>query len=142
MIEYQNIVTRMLGADSFPYRNITINQMVYKQAVFALNAFFFIGLQEAYEISVELLIRELGLFDKMSLNPIKKERDQSNPKLDFEKNNIKNNATLIERTKLLNRFDIELYKLSVEIFCSKIIKYPDLLKKLHTTTKVKCDINN
>ena len=28
MPEYQNIQTRMLGADSFPYRNITINEGV------------------------------------------------------------------------------------------------------------------
>jgi hypothetical protein len=28
MPEYQNIQTRMLGADSFPYRNITITQKV------------------------------------------------------------------------------------------------------------------
>jgi hypothetical protein len=30
MHEYQNIVTRMLGADSFPYRNVTITEEVYK----------------------------------------------------------------------------------------------------------------
>lgn len=28
MPEYQNIQTRMLGADSFPYRNITVNDQV------------------------------------------------------------------------------------------------------------------
>ena len=28
MVEYQNIVTRMFGADSFPYRNITITEEV------------------------------------------------------------------------------------------------------------------
>lgn len=28
MMEYQNIQTRMLGADSFPYRNVTVNQQV------------------------------------------------------------------------------------------------------------------
>lgn len=28
MHEYQNILTRMLGADSFPYRNITITEKV------------------------------------------------------------------------------------------------------------------
>ena len=28
MIEYRNIQTRMLGADSFPYRNISINEHV------------------------------------------------------------------------------------------------------------------
>ena len=29
MPEYQNIQTRMLGADSFPYRNVTVNEEVY-----------------------------------------------------------------------------------------------------------------
>ena len=28
MPEYQNIQTRMLGADSFPYRNVTVNEEV------------------------------------------------------------------------------------------------------------------
>jgi hypothetical protein len=28
MHEYQNIVTRMLGADSFPYRNVTVTDKV------------------------------------------------------------------------------------------------------------------
>jgi hypothetical protein len=28
MVEYQNIQTRMLGADSFPYRNISITSEV------------------------------------------------------------------------------------------------------------------
>ncbi len=30
MVEYNNIQTRMLGADSFPYRNITITEEVSK----------------------------------------------------------------------------------------------------------------
>ena len=36
MHEYQNILTRMLGADSFPYRNITITDKV----IFILNIVF------------------------------------------------------------------------------------------------------
>lgn len=70
MHEYQNIQTRMLGAravttdsqdqinisimlgaDSFPYRNITVDDTVYEQAVEALNSFFFIGIQEVYDFS-------------------------------------------------------------------------------------------
>ena len=140
MMEYQNIMTRMLGADSFPYRNITVNNMVYKQAVVALNAFYFIGLQEAYDISVEVLIRELSLAETMKLAPVKKERDQTNKKLDMAKNEIRNNPSLMERARNVNSFDVELYRLAVENFCSKIVKYPDLLEKLHTTTKVKCAV--
>lgn len=30
MPEYQNVQTRMLGADSFPYRNVTITNKVNK----------------------------------------------------------------------------------------------------------------
>ena len=37
MVEYQNIQTRMLGADSFPYRNISITKEVLKRTIlFAL----------------------------------------------------------------------------------------------------------
>jgi hypothetical protein len=31
MVEYQNIQTRMLGADSFPYRNISITKEVLNE---------------------------------------------------------------------------------------------------------------
>ena len=137
MNEYQNIVTRMLGADSFPYRDINITEEIYAKATEALDAFYFIGLQEAYEISVKVLLRELGL-DSMKLSPIKKERDQSNKSLNRSKKKIKDNKLLMERTKLVNKWDAQLYERGVKAFCSKVIKYPDLLSQLHATTKVKC----
>ena len=34
MPEYQNIQTRMLGADSFPYKNVTITDKVKEKCVF------------------------------------------------------------------------------------------------------------
>lgn len=59
MHEYQNIQTRMLGADSFPYRNITIDDKVFERAVEALNKFFFIGLQEAYDFSLTVFLHKV-----------------------------------------------------------------------------------
>lgn len=110
MEEYQNIMTRMLGADSFPYRNVTINDDVFKQAIDAVNNFFFVGLQEAYEISVELLIRELNLNKDAFLSPIKKERDQSTGgKIVREKNELKQNNALLQRARVVNKYDVELY---------------------------------
>ena len=53
MPEYQNIQTRMLGADSFPYRNVTVNEKVFIKAVEALNAFFFV---------LDLLIHSIVFF--------------------------------------------------------------------------------
>jgi hypothetical protein len=52
--EYHNIQTRMLGADSFPYRNITVDQEVYSKAVEALDNLFFVGMQEEFEISAKV----------------------------------------------------------------------------------------
>ena len=61
MHEYQNIQTRMLGADSFPYRNVTVNDEVFERAVDALNRFFFIGVQEAYDFSVKVFLHEVTI---------------------------------------------------------------------------------
>ena len=91
MVEYQNIQTRMLGADSFPYRDIPITPAVYEQAVDALNHLFFVGLQEAYDISVQVMIRELGVPVQVQ---VRKERDQQNSKsLIKQKQAIKSNET-------------------------------------------------
>jgi hypothetical protein len=138
MNEYQNIMTRMLGADSFPYRDINITADLYSKAVEALDAFFFVGLQEAYELSVEVLVRELSLADSIKLAPVKKERDQSNKQMDRAKKMIRDNKELMNRAREVNHWDAQLYERGVQAFCSKIKKYPDLLVKLHASTKVKC----
>jgi len=139
MNEYQNIMTRMLGADSFPYRDINITAALYAQAADGLDAFFFVGLQEAYDLSVQVLIRELSLADSLKLAPIKKERDQTNKSMDRAKKKIRDDNVLMERTREVNSWDMKLYERGVKAFCSKIKKYPDLLTKLHATTKVKCN---
>jgi len=54
MHEYMNIQTRMLGADSFPYRNITVTEEIFRLAEEALDAIYFVGIQEAYETSVKV----------------------------------------------------------------------------------------
>jgi hypothetical protein len=127
MPEYQNIQTRMLGADSFPYRNITVTDAVWCSAVEALNNIFFIGLQEAYELSVEVLLRELNV----PLNiPVLKERDMSNAGITRAKLALKNNKPLMEQVRNLNHYDAKLYELGVIRFCKTVKKYPDLWDKL------------
>jgi hypothetical protein len=109
MPEYQNIQTRMLGANSFPYRNITITEDVYEQAVRALNAFFFVGLQEAYFISVKLLLREANM-DKFIVAPVVRERQQASSP---EKMRLKNDKELMQRVKDINSYDYKLYELGM-----------------------------
>ena len=137
MVEYQNIQTRMLGADSFPYRDVPITPQVYEQAVDALNHLFFVGLQEAYDISVQVMIRELGVPVQVQ---VRKERDQQNSKsLLKQKEAIKTNNTLLNRVREVNSYDMKLYQLGVIKFCTSTKKYTDLYELVRTTTKVDCD---
>lgn len=136
MPEYMNIQARMLGADSFPYKNVTIDEAVYKKAVEALKAIFFVGLQEAYDVSVKVLLRELSVNVDI---PILKERDQSTPLAVRRKNAILNNATAINKIRAHNTFDSDLYKVAVRKFCKTCKKYPDLYAELAKVKKVKCE---
>lgn len=123
MIEYNNIQTRMLGANSFPYRNIEITDevlsttrtiycshvtQIYDQAVDALDHIYFIGLQEAYEISIELMLRELGF---MTTIPVKREREQASKSQQKQKQLIVTNVSLMNRAQEVNRYDLQLYEL-------------------------------
>jgi hypothetical protein len=136
MIEYQNIQTRMLGADSFPYRNISIDENVFCQAIDALDHLFFVGIQEAYDISVQALLREFQM--PISVE-VKKERDQVNEKnIALQKIKLKSNHSLMARVREINHYDMDLYQAAVDRFCIMLRKYPDLMTQLHSTTKVNC----
>eukprot|EP01036_Dinobryon_divergens_P034571 gene34571-44688_t len=135
MHEYQNIQTRMLGADSFPYRNITVTDEVYESAVEALNHIFFVGLQEEFEVSSEIIVREFDL--KMDVN-VTKERDQSNEKIASQKAALKADKKLMKKLRDVNHYDIALYKLGVKRFCEAVKRYPDLYEKVKARKKVKC----
>lgn len=135
MHEYQNIQTRMLGADSFPYRNITVTDKIYHKAVEALQKFYFIGIQEAYDLSVELLLRKLKV--KIFI-PINQERAQNSKDMKRKKSAIQNNKFLTKKINQVNIYDIKLYSLAVSLFCRDISEFPDLFAKLLNTTSISC----
>lgn len=132
MHEYQNIQTRMLGADSFPYRNVTVTEevlsiviscdfsvnvrswfrrKVFAKAVDALSHLFFVGLQEEFQLSSEALVRVMDMTDRMPLPEIKKERDHNSGKVSQDKAALKANAALMRRAREVNHFDLRLYDL-------------------------------
>ena len=115
MHEYQNIQTRMLGADSFPYRNITVDQNVFESAVEALNGFFFIGLQEVYDFSIKVFLHEINRPNESVT--VVNERDQGGVnRLNTEKSNIRSNAILREKAYKVNSYDVQLYNLGFSCF--------------------------
>ena len=85
-----------------------IQTQVFCKAVEALENLFFVGIQEAYDISVQLLMRELNVTLQTT---IKKEREQGNAKISAQKKELKANSALMQRYKDLNSIDYELYRL-------------------------------
>lgn len=72
----------------------------------ALDHMFFVGLQEAYSLSVEVMLRELGSRVKPK---IKKERQDVSKKMLRNKLEVTSNTTLMDRAAAVNGFDIRLY---------------------------------
>lgn len=74
----------------------------------ALDAIYFVGLQEAYELSVEVMLRELGTTITL---PVKREREQVSKKLTADKKKLTTNTTLMHRAAEVNSYDFKLYEL-------------------------------
>ncbi len=108
---------------------------MYDKAVDALNHIYFVGLQEAYELSVEVMLRELGLTINI---PVKREREQVSKSQQMKKSEIISNEQYMKRAKEVNQYDTLLYELAKKRFCSAVRKYPDLSAKL-SETKVRCN---
>ncbi len=143
MPEYNNIQTRMLGADSFPYRNVSITIETFNAAVEAIDNAYFVGVQEAYDVSVKLMLRELGVVG----NSTRANGESDEPKIVRERDNggsaakqkaaILSNPVLMKRIQDLNYWDRHLYRIATERFCATAKKYPDLYAQVQKT-KVRC----
>lgn len=137
MPEYQNIMTRMLGADSFPYRNVTVTKEVFAAAVEALEHFFFVGIQEEFSLSSAALAREMGLSDG-NVTVLKEREQQGMKQIKQRKAELIKNEPLMKRLREVNNYDIQLYNLAIKRFCQGIAKHADLFDKLVAHGKVDC----
>lgn len=132
MPEYHNIQTRMLGADSFPYRNVTVTEAVYARAVTALDRMFYVGLHEEYVVSVEAMLREFRLNMTYTLERTRRSHGAK------EKARIVANVTLMRRMEDINRYDMRLYDYMTRQWCDALARHPDLLARVQENGKVAC----
>merc|ERR1712146_838326 len=113
----------MLGANSFPYKNVTITHELFEKAREGIESIFFVGLQEVYDLSVKIMLRELNFKGELE---VVKERDQAmNKKVRREKEAIRNNATAVAKMHAINAWYKELYLVALQKFCASARKYPD-----------------
>ena len=103
-----------------------------------MNKIFFVAIQEEYDVSVEVMLRELKV--NIKSKEVRRERDQQyDPFLADQKQAIRANEDLLARLKKFNYYDVELYKLAFTRFCRATIKYPDLYQRLKESSREKCD---
>ena len=79
----------------------------------AVDKIFFVGLQEVYDYSVELLLREFQM--KIDID-LPKERSESSRAVKEGKKAILGNETLLQKARLANSFDTNLYKYGIVYF--------------------------
>ena len=123
MPEYQNILVKMFARDKFPYFNATLTQADVRLAKERLSKFLIVGINEAYDASVQLLL---------ALTGVKLRDDQihlpaamtSTYAEDYERFKLKakTQVALRERIQAANELDIDLYQWSVGIFCKKLLQ--------------------
>lgn len=75
----------------------------------ALDNIYFVGIQEEYEISVEVMLRELNVTINASIT---KERNQQKSKsVQRQKAAITEDQKILARMKELNSYDVQLYEI-------------------------------
>lgn len=112
---------------------------MYNLAVEALDKIFFVGIQEEYAVSVQVMIRELQVpVDEVEIT---KERDQQSDYLvTYQKAKIKRNQKVLKRISEVNNFDVDLYNLGFVRFCTATRKYPELFRRLKYKTRQSCKV--
>jgi len=126
MIEYQNIATRMLGADSFPYRNVKVSTMTLEIAKDSLERCALVGIQEAFRTSVLLFEILMGL-PPFQLTITQERMHNSERKQKFI-DDLARNKTRQKLVQEKHSYDFKLYQYGVSLFCKKVIEH-ELMEK-------------
>lgn len=99
--------SRVIDSVSSVHLLIYVVIQVYNEAIKAVDSIFFVGIQEAYDFSVELLLREFDM--KLSIE-LPKERQDSSKKLKENKDKVKSDKGLMKKAEDVNYYDMMLYR--------------------------------
>jgi len=122
MPEYHNILVKMFARNEFPYFNATLTLSDVAKAKSVLSKFLVVGVNEAYEASVQLLLKLTGVTnlrdDQIHLPPSM----TSSYSADHEKMKVrvKEEPWLAAKIHAVNRLDMDLYEWGVVRFCEKV----------------------
>jgi hypothetical protein len=111
----------MFARDLFPYFNATLTQQDLDLSKKRLSSFLVVGINEAYDASVQLLLKLTGvsLRDDQIHLPAAMTSTYSNDHEEF-KRRVRDDAALTERIRNANEMDVKLFEWSVGVFCEKL----------------------
>ena len=121
MPEYHNILVKMFARDQFPYFNATLSKIDVVKSKQRLSKFLVVGINEAYDASVQLLLKLTGvsLRDDQIHLPAAMTSTYSSDHESF-KQYVRENPTLTRQIYDANTLDVELYEWSVQNFCTDL----------------------
>ena len=120
MLEFPSLV-KMFARDIFPYYNASLTEADLNLSKLRLSKFLVVGINEAYNASVQLLLRLLGVQlrdDQIHLpasmtSTYQKEHEEL-------KVRARSEAQLSARILAANKIDVQLYEWGVGLFCKKL----------------------
>jgi hypothetical protein len=130
-------MTKMLGADSFPYSNETITEAVYQKATQTLDRAFFVGLQSECSVSMGILRKKLGVV-KEDMQMYRFREQSSKDVLDIRKD-VYSNEKLMEELRRIHSWDLRLYAHARKIFCTHLAAFPEMIPFLSGSREVCLD---
>jgi hypothetical protein len=111
----------MFARNEFPYFNATLTNEDYFLSHKRLSNFLVVGINEAYDASVQLLLKLTGvtLRDDQIHLPATMTSTYSKDHEQF-KVNLRDDPVLSARIRAANEMDVRLYEWSVGVFCAKL----------------------
>jgi len=121
MPEYHNILIKMFARDAFPYFNATLTEADYQLSRQRLSHFLVVGINEAYDASVQLLLSLTGveLRDDQIHLPYAMTSTYSKDHEEF-KSQLRRDPVLTKRIRTANEMDVRLFEWGVAVFCEKL----------------------
>jgi hypothetical protein len=121
MPEYHNILVKMFARDQFPYFNATLTPADLAKAKSRLSTFLVVGINEAYDASVQLLLKLTGvtLRDDQIHLPAAMTSTYSGDHESF-KQRVREDPALARQIYDANALDVDLYEWGVRKFCTDL----------------------
>lgn len=127
--QYHNVLTRMLGADKFPYAMTSVDETDLATALDRLkDRFALVGVFELFDHSVAKLIELAGV--PIEVDDFKRVRAFHSPGYDAFTRRVRRDTSLVSHIRTVNHLDAQLHAYASRRLCNELLQTGLLVRHL------------